>query len=127
MGNMKKILFYFGIFAVFALFFASCGNSDPSFDESLLVGKWRVGNTNQFYRYDANRMGMNWDEDDDVSEAEGTKFDWRLNKSELELRFYSRMTGEPLVWEIYTITTLTSTTFRYRDDFGRVTSLTKVN
>jgi hypothetical protein len=124
---MKKLLSYFGAFVAFTLFFASCEPAEKSFDESLLIGKWRVGNTEEFYRYRANRTGVNWNESDDVSEAEGTKFDWRLNKSELELRFYSRVTGEPLVWELYTVTTLTSTTFRYRDDFGRTFTFTKVN
>ena len=122
---MKKILFYFGAFAVLTLFFASCGK-DPSFDESLLIGKWRVGTTQEFYRFNANHTGVNWDESDDVSEEEGTKFNWSLKSADLHFGFIEPMTGV-VIPEIYTVTVLTSTTLTLRDDIGRRTSFTKVN
>ena len=120
---MKNLLIYFGIFAMFALFFASC-RQDPPIDEAMLVGKWQSGNN--FYRYNANRTGVTWNPSDDVYEHEGRRFNWTLKGSELELVFISDLTGEPLVWELYTVTALTTTTLSLRDDMGRVTSFTRI-
>ena len=122
---MRKVLVYFGMFAVFALFFTSCGGTN--FDESQLIGKWKDDTQNEFYRYFPNGTGHFWNEDDDVTEAEARKFDWSLNGSELEHNYHSIMVDGPLVTRFFTLKILNSTTLKYRDDFvRRDKSFTKV-
>jgi len=123
---MRNVLVYFGLFAVFALFFTSCG--ETTFDESLLIGKWKDETRNLLYIYSPNHSGVSWnpDEDIDVEAGEGLRFDWSLNGAELEHNYHSVMIGGPLVTRIFTVTVLNSTTLRYRDDFGRTFSFTKV-
>ena len=96
-------------------------------DEDLLIGKWQVDNTNAFFRFNSNHTGRHWDESDDVMEREGIRFNWALNGFELELGFISEMIGGVLVWEFYTITYLSTTTLKIRDDLGRTISLTKID
>ncbi|MCL2329636.1 MAG: lipocalin family protein [Bacteroidetes bacterium] len=124
---MKKLLYYFGTFAVFALFLASCGGPNPTFDESLIPGKWRVGNTQEFYIFNANHTGVNWDESDGGSEQFGTKLNWSLSDSDLTLTFISQTTGQPLVPEIKIVQTLTANSMTFWDSTtGRSTTLNKV-
>jgi len=124
---MKKVLFYFGLFAVFTLFFASCG--ETTFDESLLIGKWKNDTRNEFYRYRANHTGGFWNEDEDVTEDEMRRMTWSLNGSQLEHIYLPSdvMPGDVSVTRDFTITVLNSTTLRYRDNFdGRTHSFTRV-
>ena len=123
---MKKVLVYFGMFAVFALFFASCGRE--TFDESLLIGKWENNNTpGEFYRYLPDGTGRMWNESVDWFEDEARQTTWTLNDSELEVEYLPFMPGDWSVTRVFTITVLNSTTLRYRDNFdGRVHSFTRV-
>ena len=122
---MRKVLVCFGLFAVFALFFSSCGSD--TFDESLLIGKWKDDTQNEFYRYRANHTGGFWNTDDDVREDEMRRMTWSLNGSQLEHIYEPEMPGGTSVLRDFTITVLNSTTLRYRDNFdGRTRSFTRV-
>ena len=123
---MKKILFYFSVFAIIALLFASCLPKEPEFNKELLWGKWKDTTKNEFFRYNSDYTGVRWNEDDDVSESEGRKFNWSLEKSELGIALISVTTGEELVYHFYTITNLTHTSLSYKDNFS-LYSFTKVN
>ncbi len=105
-----------------ALMLASCEKEDD-FDEFLLVGKWQSGTL--FDRYFANGTGYSWDEGDDVREDEAQAFTWTLIESELT-QFHIMENG-PDIPKHYTVTELSSTRLRYRDDFGRSYSFTRVD
>lgn len=103
------------------LLFNSCTRDEPSFDESLLIGKWQSGTL--YYRYMNDRTGLTWDTADDVTEAEGQKFTWTLVKSELTNTHIMEVGGD--VPKVYTVTTLNATTLAYKDSFGKSYTFTK--
>ena len=105
-----------------ALMLASCEKEDD-FNESLLVGKWESGTL--YYRYFGSGEGYTWDEGDDVQEDEAQNFTWTLIRSELTHIHILEIGGT--VPRAYTVTELSSTSLRYRDDFGRSYSFTRVN
>lgn len=119
---MKKSSFILTVLTVIALAVTSC-TPDASFDEALLIGKWKSGTLN--YRYDKGGNGVTWDTADDVTEAEGNKFTWVLDQSELT-HIYVMEIGSATVTKIYTVTKLTSTALQYKDDLGASYSFTKV-
>ena len=94
-----------------------------SFDEALLEGKWQSGTL--FYRYFSNGNGYSWDEGDDVSESEAQDFTWTLESSTLTHIHILEIGGT--VPKVYTVTELTEKSLKYKDDFGKSFSFTKVN
>ena len=91
--------------------------------EELIIGKWVTNNT-LFYKYAADSTGSTWDTSDDVTEAEAQKFTWNIKKSVLTQTHIMEIGGN--VPKVYTITSLNSTSLVYKDDFGNVTTFTKV-
>ena len=117
---MKRVLFFLA-FVLIAAVFQSC-EKEGEFDESLLYGKWRQGTL--YYIYLSNHTGSTWDTADHVTEDEAQSFTWRLVKSELEQIHIMEMGGK--VPKYYTVTELTATTLRYKDDY-RSHTFSKVN
>ena len=66
-----------------------------------------------------------WDEADDVTEDEAQLFTWTLVESELTHIHILEMGGT--VPKVYTVTELTATSLKYKDDFGKSFSFTKVS
>lgn len=100
----------------------SCETDPISFDESLLIGKWRSGTL--FYKYFGNGTGGTWDTADNVLEEEAQDFEWTLEYAELTHIHILEIGGT--VPKVYTVTELTSTTLKYHDDFGVSWTFTKV-
>ena len=119
---MKRSFLYVFLCVVVTSFMVSCDEIDISFDESLLIGKWQSGTV--YYKYLVNGSGATWDEADDVTEEEAQTFTWTLEYSELTHIHVLEMGGT--VPKAYTVTELTSTTLRYKDDFGKTFTFTKV-
>jgi hypothetical protein len=99
----------------------SC-KKDPKIDKSLLPGKWAQGTL--FERYFSDGNGYTWDESDDVKEEEAQKFTWTLDKNNLTQIHIGEM-GQQIP-KSYTVTELTSTSFKYKDDYGKNCSFSKV-
>ena len=123
---MKRLALIILSLAFAALFTSSCSTDDdetkPSFDESLIIGKWKSGTL--FERYDSNKSGATWDTDDDVSEKEAQGFTWTIDKDQLE-QIHIIVSGGN-VPKVYTITDLTETTMAYKDKAdGEITSFSK--
>jgi hypothetical protein len=118
----NKIIF---IIILIALFINSCkkAETEVTFDEKLLIGKWLTTKT-VFYKYTSDHKGSTWDTSDDVTEAEAQKYTWNLNKAILTQTHIMENGGN--VPKVYTITSLNSTSLVYKDDFGNVTTFTKV-
>lgn len=120
---MKKSLLYLTLITVISMFTVSCEpEEEVSFDQSLLIGKWKSGTL--FYKYLADGTGGTWDTADDVTEAEAQSFTWTLVKSELTHVHIMEIGGS--VPKVYTVTELTATSLKYHDDFGVNFSFTKV-
>jgi len=119
---IKKTIFYFTAFMVISLLSVSCEPEEESFDQSLLIGKWKSGTL--FYKYLSNGTGGTWDTADDVTEAEAQPFTWTLVEDILTHIHILQMGGS--VPKIYTVIELTSTTLKYKDDFGVTFTFTKV-
>lgn len=120
---MKRFTLILLSLALTALFSTSCSEDEtkPSFDESLIIGKWKSGTL--FERYDLDKSGATWDTADDVTEAEAQEFTWTIDKDQLE-QIHIIVNGG-VVPKRYTITDLTETTMKYEDDFGVTKSFIK--
>lgn len=125
----RPLLIAVVIFLIFSLH--SC--IDPvSFDTALLIGKWSRPSPfattenpgDEYYRYDEDGGGATWDTADDVTEAEAQLYTWSVTGSKLTQVHVIEMGGT--VTKIYTLTSLTSTTLVYKDDFGQSFTFTKV-
>ncbi|MRT92977.1 hypothetical protein [Ancylomarina sp. 16SWW S1-10-2] len=123
---MKRIALIILSIALIALFSTSCSSSDdetqPTFDETLIIGKWKSGTL--FEKYNEDKSGGFWNTADDVKESEAQKFTWTITKDVLK-QIHIFETGPALVPKVYTITDLTSTTMSYEDSYGESTSFTK--
>ena len=119
---MKKTIILLVAFFSVALLFNSCEKEEVSFDETLLIGKWKSGTV--YEKYLAGGTGATWDTADNVTEAEAQNFTWTLVKDDLTQIHIMELGGN--VPKYYTVTELTSTTLRYEDTFGVVHSYTKV-
>ncbi len=119
---MKRSIIYLFTVVSISFFVVSCAKEEPSFDEQLLIGKWRSGTL--FYRYDSDGKGATWDTGDDVSEDEAQEFTWTLVRSDLTHIHIMELGGR--VPKYYTVTELTATTLKYRDEFGKTFSFVKV-
>jgi len=117
---MKKIIVFLAVLSVSVLFH-SCEKEDE-FDETLLYGKWKSGTL--YYKYLSNHTGSTWDTSDRVEEDDAQPFTWQLVRSELEQIHIMEMGGK--VPKYYTVTELTATTLRYKDDYKSYT-FTKEN
>jgi hypothetical protein len=120
---IKKTLLYFTAFIVVSFLAVSCEPLEESFDETLLTGKWKSGTL--FYKYSADGSGSTWDTADDVSEAEAQVFTWTLVMSEMTHIHVLEMGGS--VPKVYTVTELTASSLKYKDNFGATFSFTKVS
>ncbi|MCT4639222.1 MAG: lipocalin family protein [Bacteroidales bacterium] len=122
---MRKISSTILLVASIALIAVSCKKDDPevSFDESLIIGKWKSGTL--FERYDIGKTGATWDTADDVDESEAQTFTWTLEKDQLEQIHIIQNGGK--VPKTYTVTALTATTLSYKDNFGKTKTFSKQN
>ncbi len=132
------------------------GGEDEGYSESDLVGRWQAPSESTIapdgnYQYcvflsqkdteTQKRYGYMWDMGDhtdwDYSEGDYEQFllteelhgngwfVWKINGKEIE--FYHFMSeGWSTIPKVYTIVTLTSSKFVYKDDFGKSHTFTKV-
>ena len=122
---MKRIFCFLSVILLAFVLFHSCEKEE--FDESLLIGKWKpVSGTSLYFRYDSNGTGVTWNPNVDQKEEEGQKFRWKLTESELEQRHNIEIIGEDIIIEIYTVSELTATSLRYRNE-SRSYSFTKID
>ena len=128
---MKRILNYFLAFAALVIVMNSCTPEEEVFESTLLIGKWSrdyidgTATKTEFYRYDTNGGGATWVPAEDVKESEAQKFTWTLVSSSLT-HIHIMQTGSAGIPKIYVVTELTATTLKYRDDFNKTFSFTKV-
>jgi len=122
---MKRIYYSLSGIILVTILLNSCGKEE--FDEALLIGKWKpVSGTSLYFRYDSNGTGVTWNPNVYQEEEEGQKFRWKLTQSELEQRHNIEIIDEDIIIEIYTVTELTATSLRYKNE-SRSYSFTKID
>ena len=120
---MKRLTFVILSIALVMLFTTSCKKEEEevSFDETLIIGKWKSGTL--FERYDSDKSGATWDTADNVTEAEGQVFTWTIVKDQLEQIHIIENGGK--IPKVYTITSLTASTLEYKDAYGTIKTFSK--
>ena len=103
---MKKL--YIAIFTM--LLIATSCTKTPNFDVTLLYGSWASGTLHE--KYLTNGSGYTWDTAEDVDESEAQSFTWELNGDQLVQYHNTENIG--VVPKVYTVSTLTETTFIYK-------------
>lgn len=122
-SNISHTLFLALLCLAASFFIVSCETEEEPFDETLLIGKWQ--SETLYYKYYDDGSGATWDTSDDVTEEEAQEFTWTLEQSELTHIHIMELGG--VVPEVYTVTELTATTLKYKDDFDKSYSFTKVS
>jgi len=125
---MKRFALIFLSLALTALFSTSCSEDEetqPTFDESLIIGTWQNQKNESIYeKYNDDKTGSTWDTADDVTEEEAQKFTWSIDK-DLLIHIHKMESNNAVTPKKYTITDLTSTTMAYKDDYGNTESFIK--
>ena len=123
---MKRVLYFSVLFLLIIALFNSCKKNDE-FDETLLYGKWKpVSGTSMYFRYDSNGTGVTWNPNEDYFEPDGKKFTWKLSQSELEQRHNIEIIDADIIIEVYTVTELTATSLKYKNE-SKTYSFTKID
>ena len=123
---MKRVLYFLISFLFVSVLFHSCGKEEE-FDETLLIGKWKpLSGTSLYFRYDQNGTGVTWNPSVDQKEEEGQGFTWSLVQSALEQRHTIEIIGGDLIIENYTVTELTATSLKYKNE-NKTYSFTKID
>ena len=121
---------------------ASCSlGTEPTFQESDLLGLWQEDGTEAFVRFTSEKdstgvykFGYEWDEGDGVFESDRTNIDskygngwfkWQLVKADLT-EIHLMENGGADIPKVYTVRKLTDTELLYEDDFKNVHSFQKM-
>ncbi len=88
---------------------------EEAFDTDMMIGLWQSGSI--FYRYNADGSGATWDAADDVTELEGSKFTWEINKKRIT-HFHQMEIGTGIIPKAYTITKLDLSNLEYKDNYN---------
>ena len=135
---MKKSILRIALVAMVGAVVASCSlGTEPTFQESDLLGLWQEDGTEAFVRFTADKdstgvykYGCEWNEGEGVSESDLTKygngwFKWKLVKADLT-EIHLMENGGADIPKVYTVRKLTDTELLYEDDFKNVHSFQKM-
>ncbi len=122
---MKRLIVCLFTCISISLIFNSCKKEEESFDQTLLIGTWKLvtPDGDEFYHYKSGGTGVYWYTG--IIESEGRSYTWTLEKADLTL--IHQGDGGISVPEYFTVTELTSSSFKYKDNFGDSYSLTKIS
>ena len=96
---------------------------DEVYDTDMIIGLWQTGTV--FYRYNDDFTGVTWDTADDVTELEGSKFTWEVNKKRI-IHFHQMEINDAIIPKAYTITQLDFSNLGYKDDYKVEHLFTKI-
>jgi hypothetical protein len=96
---------------------------DQVYDTDMIIGLWQTGSV--FYRYNDDYTGVTWDTADDVTELEGGKFTWEVDKKRI-IHYHQMEISGAIIPKVYTITNLDLSNLEYRDDYKVEYVFTKV-
>ena len=135
---MRKSILRIALVAMVGAVVASCSlGTEPTFQESDLLGLWQEDGKGAFVRFTADKdstgvykYGCEWNEGEGVSESDLTKygngwFKWKLVKADLT-EIHLMENGGADIPKVYTVRKLTDTELLYEDDFKNVHSFQKM-
>ena len=135
---MRKSILRIALVAMVGAVVASCSlGTEPTFQESDLLGLWQEDGKEAFVRFTADKdstgvykYGCEWNEGEGVSESDLTKygngwFKWKLVKADLT-EIHLMENGGADIPKVYTVRKLTDTELLYEDDFKNVHSFQKM-
>ena len=135
---MRKSILRIALVAMVGAVVASCSlGTEPTFQESDLLGLWQEDGKGAFVRFTADKdstgvykYGCEWNEGEGVSESDLTKygngwFKWKLVKADLT-EIHLMENGGADIPKVYTVIKLTDTELQYKDDFKNVHSFQKM-
>ena len=95
-------------------------------NDSDVEGLWKKSGTQEYWRYRSDYSGVTWDASDDVSEEESNLvFTWSLSGDVLR-HVFTGAQGNQAVPKIYTITEISSSKMKWKDDYGSSYTLERV-
>ena len=135
---MRKSILRIALVAMVGAVVASCSlGTEPTFQESDLLGLWQEDGTEAFVRFTADKdspgvykYGCEWNEGEGVFESDLTMygngwFKWKLVKADLT-EIHLMENGGADIPKVYTVSKLTDTELQYKDDFKVTHSFQKV-
>ena len=93
------------------------------YDTDMIIGLWQTRSV--FYRYNTDGTGTTWDTAEDVTELEGSKFTWEVNKKRI-IHYHQMELGNGIIPKAYTITKLDLSSLEYKDDYKNLFVFIKV-
>lgn len=108
--------------------FAACEKEKPlDVKPSQLYGKWVRTGTQEYWTYNADSTGnrVNREEFEQDDENNGD-FEWTLVGDEIRHIFHGRQ-GNQNIPKYYTITAITATSMKWKDDYSNTMYFSKVN
>ncbi|MBP3763695.1 MAG: hypothetical protein J6I49_07455 [Bacteroidales bacterium] len=109
--------------------FTSCVEKEKHINVSpgQLHGEWIQTGTQKYWTYNSDGTGNKVDksEFDDGDENNGD-FEWSVRQDELRHVFHGRQ-GNQSIPKNYTVTSITSTSMKWKDEYDRTMTFSKVN
>ena len=96
---------------------------DQVYDTDLIIGLWQAGSL--FYRFNEDYTGVTWDSADDVTELEGSKLTWEVNKSRF-IHYHHMEVNDAIIPKAYNIIKLDLMNMEIKDDYDVKTAFIKV-
>ena len=96
---------------------------DKVYDTDLIIGLWQSGTV--FYRFNEDGSGRTWDIADDVTELEGSKLTWEVNKTRF-IHYHQMEVNDAIIPKAYNINNLDLINLEIEDDYDVKTTFIKV-
>lgn len=96
---------------------------DKVYDTDLIIGLWQSGTV--FYRFNEDGSGRTWDIADDVTELEGSKLTWEVNKTRF-IHYHQMEVNDAIIPKAYNINNLDLMNLEIEDDYDVKTTFIKV-
>lgn len=96
---------------------------DKVYDTDLIIGLWQSGTV--FYRFNEDGSGRTWDIADDVTELEGSKLTWEVNKTRF-IHYHQMEVNDAIIPKAYNINHLDLMNLEIEDDYDVKTTFIKV-
>lgn len=96
---------------------------DKVYDTDLIIGLWQSGTV--FYRFNEDGSGRTWDIADDVTELEGSKLTWEVNKTRF-IHYHQMEVNNAIIPKAYNINNLDLMNLEIEDDYDVKTTFIKV-
>lgn len=114
--------------ALLVALYGACGkDTHIHVDDSQLIGTWVKSGTQEYWKYDADHNGVTWDESEDIGHHESNlTFTWSIAEDVLTHAFPGEM-GNQAVPKVYTITEISGSMMKWKDEEGFRYNLERVN